>query len=65
MWKSNSGTMLPDYNLEPPEGKGPMGYNCHKCGEWFPENQMIRFDREKDTVYYCVDCWKEVPDGHD
>ena len=42
------------------EGIEPEGYNCHKCGEWYPENEMHRLDREKDTVYFCVDCWKGV-----
>jgi hypothetical protein len=38
----------------------PQGYYCHKCGEWYPENEMHRLDRAKDSVYYCHECWKDV-----
>lgn len=44
----------------PEEGNGPMGYYCHKCGEWYQEEEMHRLDRAKDSVYYCHDCWKDV-----
>ena len=42
------------------EGIEPEGYNCHKCGEWFREDDMHRLDRAKDTVYYCEDCWPDT-----
>lgn len=44
----------------PKEDRGPQGYDCHKCGEWFIEEGTHRLDRERDTVYYCEDCWKDV-----
>ena len=38
----------------------PQGYICKGCNEWHEEDEMHRFDREKDTVYYCHECWKGV-----
>jgi hypothetical protein len=43
----------------PYEGIEPEGYNCHKCGEWYREEEMHRVDRVFDTVYYCSDCWDD------
>ena len=37
----------------------PQGYYCHKCGEWYREEEMHRVDRVFDTVYYCSDCWDD------
>jgi hypothetical protein len=43
----------------PYEGIEPEGYNCHKCGEWYREEEMHRVDRVFDTVYYCSNCWDD------